>query len=159
MAKKPARIWIVVADGARARFLALDTGTSKLVPAGPADLVSPRSRQRPRDLVSDRPGRSFSSSRSGARHALEPPHDPHKLEKHRFMEVLADALDEACGRRAFDDLILVAPRRSLGELRSLLSKRVQDRIGHEVAKDLAGEPPSRLRRRLVSLLGPIPRAS
>ena len=71
------------------------------------------------------PGRTFSASRNGVRHAFEPPHGYHKLEKHRFMATLADALDDACGRRAFDDLILVAPCRSLGELRGLLSKRVQ----------------------------------
>ena len=77
------------------------------------------------------------------RHAFEPPHDYHKLEKHRFMATLAEALDDACGRRAFDDLILVAPRRSLGELRGLLSKRVQGSVRQEVAKDLTNEPPSR----------------
>lgn len=152
MAKRPPNTWIVVADGARARFLKPDAGTAKLVPAGPADLASPQSRQRTRDLKSDRPGRSFSASRSGVRHAFEPPHDYHKLEKHRFMAALAEVLDDACGRRAFDDLILVAPRRSLGELRGLLSKRVQGSVRQEVAKDLASDPPGRLHRRLAPLL-------
>ena len=94
-------------------------------PAGLPDMVAPQSRLRSRDLKSDKPGRSYSSSRSGVRHALEPPHDYHKLEKHRFMATLATTLDTACSRREFDDLVLVAPRRSLGELRGLLSKRVQ----------------------------------
>ncbi len=98
------------------------------------------------------PGRTFSASRNGVRHAFEPPHGYHKLEKHRFMATLADALDDACGRRAFDDLILVAPCRSLGELRGLLSKRVQGSLRQEVAKDLTDNPPSLLRRRLQSLL-------
>jgi protein required for attachment to host cells len=153
MAKRPAKTWIVVADGARARFFSPDKESAKLVPTGLADLVAPASRQRPRDLKSDRPGRSFSASRSGVRHAFEPPHDYHKLEKRRFMATLAETLDDACARRAFDDLILVAPRRSLGELRSLLSKRVQGSVRQEVAKDLTNEPPSRLRRRLGPLLG------
>ena len=152
MAKHSAKTWIVVADGARARFLRPEEGSAKLVPTGPADLVAPQSRQRSRDLKSDRPGRSFSASRSGVRHAFEPPHDYHKLEKHRFMAKLAEALDDACGRHAFDDLILVAPRRSLGELRGLLSKRVQKSVREEVAKDLTNEPPSRLRHRLGPLL-------
>ncbi|MBL6615231.1 MAG: host attachment protein [Reyranella sp.] len=151
MAKHPAKTWVVVADGARARFFRPDGETSKLVPTL-GDLVAPQSRQRPRDLKSDKPGRSFSSSRSGMRHAFEPPHDYHKLEKHRFMALIADALDEACQRRDFDDLILVAPRRSLGELRGLLSKRVQGRLRQEVAKDLTNEPASRLRRHLGVLL-------
>lgn len=153
MAKRPTKTWIVVADGARARFFRPDREAAKLVPAGPADLAAPQSRQRPRDLKSDKPGRSFSSARSGARHAFEPPHDYHKLEKHRFMAMLAEALDAACSRRDFDDLILVAPRRSLGELRGLLSKRVQERVRQEISKDLTNEPPSRLRRRLGPVLG------
>jgi len=68
------------------------------------------------------------------------------------MVTLATTLDAACSRREFDDLILVAPRRSLGELRGLLSKRVQGRVREEVAKDLTNEPASRLRRRLGPLL-------
>lgn len=153
MAKRTVKTWIVVADGARARFFTPDRESAKLVSTGPADLVAPASRQRPRDLKSDKPGRSFSASRSGVRHAFEPPHDYHKLEKHRFMAILAGALDDACERRAFDDLILVAPRRSLGELRGLLSTRVQASVRQEVAKDLTNEPPSRLHRWLRPLLG------
>lgn len=152
MAKRPVKIWIVVADGARARFFSPDEESAKLVSTGLGDLVAPQSRQRPRDLKSDKPGRGFSSSRSGVRHAFEPPHDYHKLEKHRFMATLATTLDAACGRREFDDLVLVAPRRSLGELRGLLSKRVQGRLRREIAKDLTNEPPSRLSRRLGPLL-------
>ena len=153
MAKRPIKTWIVVADGARARFFRPDEETAKLVPAGVPDLVAPQSRQRPRDLKSDKPGRSYSSSRSGVRHAFEPPHDYHKLEKHRFMATLATTLDTACSRREFDDLVLVAPRRSLGELRGLLSKRVQGRVREEVAKDLTKEPAGRLRQRLGPVLG------
>ena len=153
MAKRPIKTWIVVADGARARFFRPDDESAKLVPAGLPDMVEPQSRLRPRDLKSDKPGRSYSSSRSGVRHALEPPHDYHKLEKHRFMATLATTLDTACGRREFDDLILVAPRRSLGELRGLLSKRVQARVREEVAKDLTSEPAGRLHRQLGPLLG------
>lgn len=153
MAKRPLKTWIVVADGARARFFRPDEETAKLVPAGLPDMVAPQSRQRTRDLKSDKPGRSFSSSRSGVRHAFEPPHDYHKLEKHRFMATLATALDMACSRGDFDDLVLVAPRRSLGELRGLLSKRVQGRVREEVAKDLTNDPPGRLRQRLGPVMG------
>jgi protein required for attachment to host cells len=156
MPKKVPLTWIVVADGARGRFFALDEDAKKLVPAGPADLVAPQSRQKPRDLKSDKPGRSYSSSRSGMRHALEPPHDYHKLEKHRFAAVLAEALDEACGKRRFDDVVLVAPRRSLGELRTLLSKRVLGRVRLEVPKDLTNKTAVEIWRRLAPLVRPRP---
>jgi protein required for attachment to host cells len=155
MRKRSTSTWILVADGARGRFFQPNEETRKLVSVGPADMVAPQSRQRASDLKSDKPGRSYSSSRSGVRHALEPPHDYHKLEKHRFTALLAEALDAACGRREFDDLIIVAPRRSLGELRGLLSKRVQSRIRQEVAKDLTNEPASRLWTRLAPVIRPV----
>lgn len=151
MAKRPAKTLIVVADGSRARFFRPEA--DKLVSAGLSDLVSPRSRQRPRTLASDSPGRGFSSARGGARHALEPQQDYHKLEKHRFMAVVAAALDAANASRAFDELILVAPRRSLGELRELLSAAVRRRICEEVPKDFTNEPVGRLRQRLAPVLG------
>lgn len=66
------------------------------------------------------------------------------------MATLAGALDDACGQRAFDDLILVASRRSQGELRGLLSKRVQVSVRHEVAKDLTNQPASLLRSLALS---------
>lgn len=154
MARRPAKItWIVVADASRARFLRPDQELGKLVSAGFADLVAPQSRHRARDLKSDRPGRSFSSSRSGVRHSFEPAHDYQKLEKHRFMVTLAESLDDARGRGAYDDLILVAPRRSLGELRGLLSKRVRGSLREEIAKELSKVPTSQLGRHLPSAIG------
>jgi len=153
MAKVP-NTWIVVADGARARFFSFSEDRKKLVSNRSADLVAPESRQLSHELKSDKPGRGFGSSRSGVRHAFEPTHDYHKLEKHRFTALLAETLDAACGKREFDDLVLVAPRRSLGELRGLLSKRVQGRLRRELAKDLTNETQAALSKRLMPLLRP-----
>jgi protein required for attachment to host cells len=155
MVRKRIRTWIVVADGARARFFTASDDDGKLVPARPADMIAPMSRRPASDLKSDKPGRSYSSSRSGMRHAFEPTHDYHKLEKHRFSAAVAEALHEASESRAFDRLVLVAPRRSLGELRRLLSERVKKQIGQEIAKDFTGETASRLWRHLQPLLHPM----
>lgn len=137
MPSKVPTTWIVVADGARARFFTPHESGRKFTATGPDNLVAPQSRQRPRSLGTDRPGRGHASARSASRHAFEPPHDSHKLEKHRFMAVLAEALDRACADKAFDALVLVLPRRSLGELRPMLSRRVAGRVRLEVAKDLS----------------------
>ena len=155
MIGKRSRTWIVVADGARARFFTASDDGGKLVPARPVDMVAPMNRRPARDLKSDKPGRSYSSSRSGVRHAFEPPHDYHKMEKHRFSAAVAEALQAASESKAFDRLVLVAPRRSLGELRRLLSERVKKQIGQEIAKDLTGETASRLWRHLQPLLHPL----
>ena len=138
--RKKHNIWVVVADGAHARFLAPDEQISGLQPAGPVELEATEEGRHSRDLKSDRPGRSFGSSGTGVRHAIEPKHDYHKMEKHKFAVEIADVLDHAALRNEFDSLILVAPSRSLGELRELLSKHVKDRLKHEVPKDLIKTP-------------------
>ena len=152
MVTKRTRTWIVVADGARARFFIASEDGGKLVPARAADMVAPLNRRPARDLKSDKPGRGYSSSRSGMRHALEPPHDYHKMEKHRFSASLAEALDEACESKAFDRLVLVAPHRSLGELRGLLSTRVKRQVSQEIPKDLTNQTAARLWTQLQPLL-------
>lgn len=158
MAKIPST-WIVVADGARARFFTPSDDARKLVSMRSADMVAPASRQKASELKSDKPGRSYSSARSGMRHALEPPHDYQKLEKHRFTAQLADALDAACKQRAYDELVVVAPRRSLGELRTLLSKRVTARLRLEIAKDLTNDTMTAIWKRIRPQVRPLPVAT
>ena len=140
---------IVVADGARARFFTPSDDAKALRSSGTADMVWPASRARSRDLKSDKPGRSFAGAGASRRGGLEPPHDFHKIEKHRFTLELAHALNAAFERREFDQLVVVAPRRSLGELRLLMSGRVRRQIVKEVARDLTNETPASLWRHLA----------
>lgn len=65
------------------------------------------------------------------------------------MADLADILEAACTKEEFDDLVLVLPRRSLGELRGLLSRKVQKRVRREIAKDFTNETAATLLRRLA----------
>jgi protein required for attachment to host cells len=74
------------------------------------------------------------------RHAVEPHHDYRKLEKHRFAADLASFIERACAEDRFDRFLLVAPPRTLGELRSLLSARVKSRLWKEIGKDFSGRP-------------------
>jgi protein required for attachment to host cells len=143
---------IVVADGAKARFLQPSEDNKKLVPAEDADMLAPTARRPDRDLVTDKPGRGFSTARDGRRGAFEPSHDPHKLEKHNFTAALAERLDKACSAKRFDRIVLVAPKRSLGELRTLMSVRVRKAVSHEVAKDLTASSPTALRKALADAL-------
>jgi len=142
-------IWVVAADGVHARFFAIEKDLSGLVPAGPGELKTDEEGKRSSDLKSDKPGRSFASSGGGVRHSIEPHHDYHKMEKHKFTVKVAHALDEAAAQRAFDGLILVAPKRSLGELRVLLSERVKGLLRQEVGKDLMASSPTELWNKLA----------
>jgi protein required for attachment to host cells len=152
MERRHKRTLIVVADGSRARFFEPRHDAQTLVPVNQADMVAPGSRLPTREIVTDRPGRGFSSARGGIRHAFEPAHDAHKLEKHKFTAALAQVLEDACNRREFDRLVLVAPRRSLGELHTLLSPQVQKLVSHEVAKDLTASTPESLWHALERVL-------
>jgi protein required for attachment to host cells len=146
--KKSEHIWVVVTDGAQARFLRPDHKASELLPAGPPEMTSSEAKTRSSDLKSDRPGRSFSSSRSGQRHAIEPKHDHHKMEKHKLSAAVVDVLDRACSKHDFEDLIIVAPRRSMGEIRALLPERVRNCLREEIAKDLTKASPGELLNRV-----------
>jgi protein required for attachment to host cells len=153
--KKIREVWVVVADGAKARFYATNDDVSALRPVGPAIAVSAAAKLRSRELKSDRPGRSVSSSRTGIRHAIEPKHDFHKMEKHRFTLAVSKHLERALSRGAFDDLVIVAPRRSLGELRILLPSQVRARVQAEVAKDLTRQPAELVWEQLAATVTPL----
>ena len=140
MESRHKRTLIVVADGARARFFEPRHDTHTLVAAAQADMVAPESRLQNQEIVSDRPGRGFGSADASThRHAFEPHHDPHKLEKHNFTAELARTLDGLCGQ--YDRLVVVAPPRSLGELDTLLTPQVKKMVSHQVPKDLTGANP------------------
>ena len=134
-----ARIWVVVADSARVRAFSANEGRTRLIEheleGVPAVTATPFSRE----LASDRPGRTIGSMGGGVRHAIEPRHDYHKQEKHKFVAGLAEALDRAFAAGQYDRLVLVAPPRTLGELRRLLSIAVQA-SAKAIAKDLTKAP-------------------
>jgi protein required for attachment to host cells len=146
------RTLVVVADGSRARFLEPRHESRTLVPASRADMVWPESRERGRDVVTDRAGRAENTANRTIRSALDSPSDVHKLEKHRFAAALAEALEDLRQGREYDRLVLVAPPRSLGELRELLSPQVKQWVSQEVAKDLTASSPEALWQALEKVL-------
>ena len=143
MPGKKKRIWFVIADSARATFFGLNAAGTALVRTNVPDLSAADVRIPSRSLKSDKPGRSLGSAPGGTRHAIEPHHDYHKLEKHKFTVSLAEALDKACAADKYDQVVLVAPKRSLGELRTVLSERVRSRVAGELAKGMSA-PGSKL---------------
>lgn len=132
---KNIRTWVVVADSGRAQLLVPDEDVAHLLHADFPGLPAAELNRHARDATSDRPGRSFTSAGGGLRHAIEPRHDYHKLEKHKFAAAVANALNHSCLAQDYDRLVLVVPPRTLGELRGLLSDRVQATMS-VVPKDL-----------------------
>lgn len=130
------KIWVVVADGAHAQLFVPDQEATTLEPAALDGLGEPSLHRHASDVTSDKPGRAFSSASGGPRHAIEPHHDYHKMEKHNFAAALAKALERASEAGKFEHLILIAPRRTVGELRTLFSDPVKAKIVRTIQKDL-----------------------
>src|SRR5215472_2545984 len=144
------QVLIVVFDGGKARFFRFKT--DGLQPA--AEMESGLHRFT-RETVSDKPGRGFQSAGGGVRHAMEPRHDPHKQEKHDFVHRLVDLLDDAYDQHAFQQLIVVAPERSLGEFREIASAKLRKAVVKELGKELAQYSVPELEERLRPLLAEV----
>ncbi|CAA7618791.1 host attachment protein [Magnetospirillum sp. UT-4] len=140
--------WVLVADGARAQFYRDDK--TALIPALDHDLAMP-TRAHPRDVGSDRPGRSFDSAGEG-RHAIEPHSDWKAGEKTLLARAVADELAEAARRHAFARLVLVAPPEMLGDLRRALDPAVRRMVTAEIGKDLTHLPAHAIRDHLGDVL-------
>jgi protein required for attachment to host cells len=144
-------IWFVVANSGQSRGFVFDKDARALSELGEAAMSAPDVRTAVHNLKSDRPGRSFSSSGGNLRHSIEPHHDYHKAEKHKFIAGLAAFLDESVSKKQFDHLVIAAPQRSLGELRKVLSDRVRATVSGEIAKDLTKAPMKALGRQLIPI--------
>jgi protein required for attachment to host cells len=150
--KANARItWILIADAMNARVLCQQApgGTLSVLPD--YQLTAPAVKGFSRDLKSDRPGRAFDTG-SGQRHAMEPRTDPHDRAKLAFARRVATLLDEAADRNEFQRLVLVAPPRMLGALRSRLDLSTRALISCEIAHDLVRTPLAELSHHLREAL-------
>jgi protein required for attachment to host cells len=131
------RIRIVVADQAEAIFY--DAPSLRARPQEVGRISDPVAHLHDRDLMSDRPGRSYESV-GGARHAIERENDPRSREAIRFAKRIARRLDEARRHDEFEELIVVAGPPFLGLMRAELSGPTRKRVVHEVHKDLVHSP-------------------
>ena len=97
-----------------------------------------------RELKSDAPGRAFSSVGAG-RSAMEEA-DFHQIEEERFAVEAAELLKAGALSNAFESLVVIAPPRTLGELRKHYHKEVEKRLVAEVPKDLTRVPVEEIER-------------
>jgi protein required for attachment to host cells len=83
----------------------------------------------------DRRG-TASSSNSSARNTFEPHGDIKGELKRRFAESIASKLQQAYAEKLFDQLVLVAPPKMIGELREHLPPDLHNVIVASLSKDL-----------------------
>lgn len=127
------KTWILIADGARARILENDGPGHGLKPVPDCEFEADRLRDQ--DIDADRPGRAFDSHGQG-RHAMEAPTSPARKAKEIFARQLVTHLEKALAKQAFERLVVVAPAKTLGDIRAALPKDLAARLTGELAKDL-----------------------
>lgn len=92
------------------------------------------------------PGRAFSSV--GERRSAVEGTDWHELEEQRFAHDVADALLRLVRDRKVKELIVVAPPKTLAELRRAFHSEVKNRIVAEIDKDFTKHPIYEIEKRL-----------
>lgn len=127
---------VLVADGRKMLFLRNegDNTDFNLVVEKAQEHVNPATR----DQATDAAGRA-SSPRGGVQSSVEPT-DFHQLEEERFAADAADFLKVRALKNDYESLIVVAPPKTLGELRKHYHKEVSNRLTGELDKDLTGHP-------------------
>ncbi|HVF94543.1 MAG TPA: host attachment family protein [Sphingomonas sp.] len=127
---------VLVADGRKMLFLRNEGDAVHL------NLVVEHAREQDnpavRDQATDQSGRA--SSPQGAAQSSYEPTDFHQIEEDRFAAEAADLLKRRALSNDFESLIIVAPPRTLGELRKHYHKEVSSRLAGEIDKDLTGHP-------------------
>lgn len=145
MVRIPHRAVVFVGDGRKALFLR-NEGNEKS-PNLKTEAVFEDDNPPAHAQGSDRPGRVGESSHSGRRSAVEMT-DWHELEEKRFARQVAAAAERLLREEQAPSLIVVAPPRTLAELRSAFHDDVKGRIVAELAKDLTKHPVSDIEKHL-----------
>lgn len=91
-----------------------------------------------RELKSDAAGSSKQSFGYG-RPALGET-DFHQQEEDRWAHSAADAVNERVLKNGFDQLVIIAPPRTLGVIRKKLHKEAERRLVCEIPKEMTGRP-------------------
>lgn len=125
---------VLVADGRKMLFLRNHGDTVQI----DLRIEAHREQDNPpnRDQASDAPGRSFASV--GRRRSAMEETDFHQIAEDRFAAEAADLLRVRALGGNFETLVVVAPPRTLGELRKHYHKEVESRIVEEIHKDYTG---------------------
>lgn len=143
-------LWVLVADGARARLLRRAESGGRLAVVW--EDASADAREKASELTTDRPGRAFESGTSERRSAMAPRTDPKRHAKETFAARVAARV--ARELPATGKLVLVAAPATLGELRTRLGPDLIRRVTHQIDKDLTAATAEEVETHLRSVLPP-----
>jgi protein required for attachment to host cells len=140
---------VFVGDGRKALFLR-NAGDEKF-PNLTTEQVFLDDNPLTRDQGSERPGRLFAgASAKDQRSAIEPT-DWHDIEEHRFARKVADAFEKLVRERKVKAAVVVAPPRTLADLRKAFDDDMRARIVAEVDKDFTNHPVDEIEKYLTGV--------
>ncbi|RCK42647.1 host attachment protein [Thalassospira xiamenensis] len=139
--------WILVADGGKAHVIAVTRDAEgrhlETVEEMRADNRSSQ------EIASDKPGRGFANPAGNQqRHAMPPASDPHEHAQKEFVDDVVRYLADECKQGRFDNLIVIAPPKVMGEVRTKMPKPLAEALDGEIVKDLTNVPLGDLPRHL-----------
>lgn len=143
--KRTPRIWVLAADGGRARIFTADTAISGLTEL--EAFVNPGVRVKQMELKTDRPGQTAASTGKGRR-AMAVEVEPKAQERIRFAKMIAERLERARVASAFERLVLVGAPAFLGLVRERMGAALRSQVSLAVNKDYVTLRPRELRSRL-----------
>lgn len=91
-----------------------------------------------RELSTDAPGSVFQSGSPGR--ATYEETDFHQLEEDRWAHDAADRINSRALSNDFDEAVVIAPPKTLGELRKKFHKEAEKRIILEIDKEMTNQP-------------------
>ncbi len=101
------------------------------------------------DMKTDGPGSVGQSATSGRSTYEET--DFHQLEENRWAKSAAEEVNKRALANDFDALAIIAPPKTLGELRKKLHKEAARRVVCEIPKEMTGHPIPDIEALLVSV--------
>ncbi|HEX8654939.1 MAG TPA: host attachment family protein [Allosphingosinicella sp.] len=141
----PHNSFVIVADGEKMLFFR-NEGDSDY-----PQLIVERNREHEAPANID-----LKTDEAGSRHGVGPGRsayeetDFHQLEKDRFAHDTAEMLKRLALRNEYEQLVVVAPPKTLGELRKHYHKEVEKRLAAEIPKDLTNMPVRDIERVLLA---------
>jgi protein required for attachment to host cells len=148
------KIWVLVMNSAHARIvrsLGWKPGDDDATGA-PAEVERRIEPKQMRDIMADRPGRSFSSVGS-QRSAMEYSSDPLAEETRGLIREVIELLEKGQRKGSFRELAIYAEPQVLGELRKMLPKPLQAAVIREETSNYLGLSAQELSAKLAADLG------
>lgn len=133
----PSNAWVLIGDGRKALVLR-NEGDATFPNLRKIDIRLDAANPATSATGTDRPGRAVDHL-TGRRSGVEQT-DWHDIAEHRFVQHVAETLDARNEAGDISALLVVAPPKTLADLRQAFSEQLQKRIIGEVKKDLTRHP-------------------